>query len=257
MSYWPIIGCALMGLGIAVFVTRLLLNWEPLILLGQRHKELHHTHKGQVSRLGGLGLAVAFIGVEILIETLLPEQRAKSPHRLVVILSSLAMFALGFWDDLKPLGARKKLLGQILIALSVCGFGIGIQAIKVPFTGTELQLGGWGVLITVLWLVAITNLINLIDGVDGLAGGICLMLMGLLAYVGYSAGGFVLLASGMAGALLGFLWFNFPPARIYLGDGGAYFLGFQIGLFSLLELAQRHSIRRPGRAFVRAGPADP
>ena len=80
-----------------------------------------------------------------------------------------------------------------------------------------------------------TNLINLIDGVDGLAGGICLMLMGLLAYVGHDSGSFECLASGMAGALLGFLWFNFPPARIYLGDSGAYFLGFQIGLFAILN----------------------
>src|ERR1035437_706114 len=80
-----------------------------------------------------------------------------------------------------------------------------------------------------------TKLINLIDGVDGLAGGICLLLMTLLAYVGYQGGTFALLASGMAGALLGFLAFNFPPARIYLGDGGAYFLGFQIGLFSILS----------------------
>ncbi len=109
------------------------------------------------------------------------------------------------------------------------------QQFKIPFTATVIDLGGWGVLLTVLWLVGMTNLINLIDGVDGLAGGICLMLMALLAYVGHQSGSFALLVSGMAGALLGFLWFNFPPARIYLGDGGAYFLGFQIGLFAILS----------------------
>jgi UDP-GlcNAc:undecaprenyl-phosphate GlcNAc-1-phosphate transferase len=81
----------------------------------------------------------------------------------------------------------------------------------------------------VFWLVALTNLINLIDGVDGLAGGICLMLMILLVYVGGGNGDLSFIAAGMAGALLGFLWFNFPPARIYMGDGGAYFLGFLIG----------------------------
>ena len=86
-----------------------------------------------------------------------------------------------------------------------------------------------------LWLVGMTNLINLIDGADGLAGGICLMLMTLLTYVGHESGSFELLVAGMAGALLGFLRFNFPPARIYLGDGGAYFLGFQIGLFAILS----------------------
>jgi hypothetical protein len=80
-----------------------------------------------------------------------------------------------------------------------------------------------------------TNLINLIDGVDGLAGGICLMLMGLLVYVGHANGSFECVMAGMVGALLGFLWFNFPPARIYLGDGGAYFLGFLIGFLALVN----------------------
>ena len=72
------------------------------------------------------------------------------------------------------------------------------------------------------------NLINLIDGIDGLAGGISLMLMALLAYVGAMGSGFfpALCAAGMVGAILGFLRFNFPPAQIYMGDGGAYFLGF-------------------------------
>jgi UDP-GlcNAc:undecaprenyl-phosphate/decaprenyl-phosphate GlcNAc-1-phosphate transferase len=122
-----------------------------------------------------------------------------------------------------------------LIAAAVCAFGIGIQRFKIPFSERIVDLGGWGVLLTILWLVGMTNLINLIDGVDGLAGGICLMLMALLAYVGHQSGSFELLVAGMAGALLGFLWFNFPPARIYLGDGGAYFLGFQIGLFAIVS----------------------
>jgi UDP-GlcNAc:undecaprenyl-phosphate GlcNAc-1-phosphate transferase len=214
----------------------------PLILksalatsLLQRGQELHHTHQQPIPRLGGLALAAAFIGVDVYVAVIYPEQRARIPGRPVVLLSSLAMFALGFWDDLKPLGAKKKLLGQVLIAVGVCASGIGIEKLKVPFTATVIDLGAWGYVITVLWLVGMVNLINLIDGVDGLAGGICLMLMALLAYVGHQSGSYELLVSGMAGALLAFLWFNFPPARIYLGDGGAYFLGFQIGLFAILS----------------------
>jgi len=180
-----------------------------------------------------VALVVAFVGIELLIAVAWPERRAVTPERLPFVISSLAMFALGFCDDLKPLGAKRKLFGQTVIALGVCAFGLGIQRFKIPFTETIVDLGAWGVLITLLWLVGMTNLINLIDGVDGLAAGICLMLMLLLAYVGHQSGSFELLVSGMAGALLGFLWFNFPPARIYLGDGGAYFLGFQIGLFAI------------------------
>ena len=235
MNVWAIISCALVGAGIVFLMIPLVLQAARATNLFQREQDLHHTHRRPVPRLGGLALAAAFIGVEIFIAVVCPEQRAKSPNRLVVVLSSLAMFALGFWDDLKALGARRKLLGQILIAAAVCAFGIGIEAFTIPFTSTIIQIGGWGALLTVLWLVGMTNLINLIDGVDGLAGGICLMLMGLLAYVGHGGGSFEFLVSGMAGALLAFLWFNFPPARIYLGDGGAYFLGFQIGLCSILS----------------------
>jgi len=235
MSYWPVISCALLGLGVVFAAIPLILRAVPLARLSHRWRDLHHTHKRPVPRVGGLALAAAFIGVEILATAMWPEQVQKGSGDLVVLLSSLAMFTLGFWDDLKPLGAKRKLAGQVLIATAVCAFGVEIQQFRVPFSSTIIPLGGWGTFLTIFWLVGMTNLINLIDGVDGLAAGICLMLMVLLAYVGHQGGSFGLLASGMAGALLAFLWFNFPPARIYLGDGGAYFLGFQIGLFAIVS----------------------
>jgi UDP-GlcNAc:undecaprenyl-phosphate/decaprenyl-phosphate GlcNAc-1-phosphate transferase len=235
MSYWGIVSCSLLGMGVVLLGVPFLLRSALAKNAQPRGQDLHHTHQTPVPRLGGLALAVAFIAIEILIAVVWPEQRAKISGRLVVVGTSLAMFALGFWDDLRPLGAKRKLCGQILIAAAVCALGIGIQRFKIPFTTTVIDLGGWGVLLTIFWLVGMTNLINLIDGVDGLATGICLMLMALLAYVGHQSGSFELLTSGMAGALLGFLWFNFPPARIYLGDGGAYFLGFQIGLFAIMS----------------------
>ena len=229
------LSCALVGLGIVFLAIRLGLASAPFRNRLQRGQDLHHTHQVPTPRLGGLALAIAFIGVEVFIALFWPEQRSVAPGRSVVLLSSLAMFGLGFWDDLKPLGAKRKLLAQILIALSVCVFGIGIEKFRIPFVSIDIDLHYWGVLVTVLWLVGMTNLINLIDGMDGLAGGICLMLMCLLVYVGHESGGFVLLVSGMAGALIGFLCFNFPPARIYLGDSGAYLLGFQIGMFAILS----------------------
>jgi len=200
-----------------------------------RPSDLHHAHSRPVPRLGGLALAGAFVGVELFIALVQPDDGVSIPARDAVILGSLAMFGLGLWDDLRGLGARKKLLGQILIAVGVCTSGIGIQQFQIPLTQHIIPLGHSGLLVTVFWLVAVTNLINLIDGADGLAAGICLMLMLLIAYVGHQGGSFELLAAGMSGALLAFLRFNFPPARIYLGDGGAYFLGFQIGLFSLID----------------------
>ena len=235
MSYWPLISCILLGFGIVFLAIPLILKSPLAASQIHRGQDLHHAHQKPIPRLGGLALAIAFIGIELFIIVVYPERSARIPGLAALIISSLAMFLLGFWDDLKPLGARKKLIGQILIAIGVCFFKIGIEKVKVPFSETIIDLGGWGVLITVFWLVGMTNLINLIDGVDGLAGGICLMLMTLMAYVGQQSGSFELLVSGMAGALLAFLCFNFPPARIYLGDGGAYFLGFQIGLLAILS----------------------
>ncbi len=235
MSYWSIASCSLLGMGIVLVLVPLVLRTPVADHLRPRRQDFHHAPQEPVPRLGGLVLAAAFVGVEILIAAAWPEERAKVSGRLAVLGSSLAMFGLGFWDDLKPLGAKRKLSGQIIIASAVCALGIGIQQFKIPFTETIIELGGWGFLLTVFWLVGMTNLINLIDGVDGLAVGICFMLMVLLAYVGHQSGSFVLLTAGMAGALLAFLGFNFPPARIYLGDGGAYFLGFQIGLFAILS----------------------
>jgi len=95
---------------------------------------------------------------------------------------------------------------------------------------------------TVFWLVALTNLINLIDGIDGLAAGVGLMMMFLLTYASIGSGSFPMcLSAGMAGALLGFLYFNFPPAKIYLGDGGAYLVGFMIGILTI-ENSQKGTV---------------
>src|ERR1035438_2736039 len=235
MSYWIMVCAGLLGMGIVFLGVPLILRAARFVNLPSRVRDLHHGHGPPVPRLGGVVLVAAYLGIESFRAIYHRGDGGGMAGSWVVEVSSLAMFGLGFWDDLKPLGAKRKLVGQIVIAVAVCAWGIGIERFRIPFTSRIIGLNGWGMLITVAWLVGMTNLINLIDGVDGLAGGICLMLMALLAYVGHQSGSFELLASGMAGALLAFLWFNFPPARIYLGDGGAYFLGFQIGLFAILS----------------------
>ena len=238
MSWGARLLCALVGLGTVLLLVPLALARAPLRNLLQRGPDLHHTHQKPIPRLGGLIIIIAFIIVEDFIAVCFPEKCAQLQGYTVLLLSSLAMFGLGFWDDITPLGAKRKLLAQVVIALSVCAFGLGINRFRIPFILRDIPLGGWGILVTVLWLVGMTNLINLIDGMDGLAGGICLMLFCVLAYVMVyvigDGGILVLLACGMAGVLSGFLIFNFPPARIYLGDSGAYFLGFQIGLIAVL-----------------------
>jgi len=235
MSLWILAGVVGLGIGIVLPGVPLVLKAVQALNLPGRVPDLHHGQGPAVPRLGGLALVAAYIGIELFRALYHPEDNGSTEASGAVILGSLAMFGLGFWDDVKPLGAKRKLAGQVVIAAAVCAMGIGIERLRVPVIGEIVGLKGWGVLVTVAWLVGMTNLINLIDGVDGLASGICLMLMALLAYVGHQSGGFELVAAGMAGALLAFLYFNFPPARIYLGDGGAYFLGFQIGILAILS----------------------
>ena len=184
MSLQPILAC-LIGFAMAIALIPVIIRrsrrpgW-------QRAPDFHHTHTQSVSRLGGLALVAAFLAVEGLIALSSLGNWFQTPADNAIVFASVAMFGLGFWDDLKPLGARKKLLGQILIACGVCACGLTITALTIPFTETKVALHGWGVLLTILWLVGITNLINLVDGADGLAGGICLMLMVLIAYTGSS-----------------------------------------------------------------------
>lgn len=222
--------------------TGFLVAWSliPLILRRAARRTsadtrgFHHTHETPVTRFGGIALAAAFVAVVIAAGFSFSFEPLQSLFRWGVILGSLAMFGLGVRDDFKPLGAKVKLLGQVLVASAVYCSGVQIDVFANPITGTVYEFGPWGYIVTVIWLVALTNLINLIDGIDGLAGGISLMMMILLVYFGFNAPTFgTLLAVGMAGALLGFLYFNFPPARIYMGDGGAYFLGFLIGALSI------------------------
>ena len=205
-------------------------------LAGGRQRQFHQAPGEAVTRLGGLCLVASLLGTLIVESLLTPHGGLLDAPYPAIIVTALAMFAMGFWDDIRPLGARRKLILQVAIAATAWAWGIRVELYKsLLFTGTSREWGPWSLPVTVVWLVALTNLINLIDGIDGLAAGIGLMMMTLLACVGFEAGQYLsaLVATGMAGALLGFLYFNFPPATIYLGDGGAYFLGFLIGALSV------------------------
>jgi UDP-GlcNAc:undecaprenyl-phosphate GlcNAc-1-phosphate transferase len=227
-------------IGLLVSLVLIAIIQKYLPSLGRRDLgDFHHLQGVSVSRMGGLALVGSFVVTYLIIHFFSPPAAADAGVYRTIFIAALAMFLLGFWDDIKPLGAKRKLAGQIFIAIGACWAGIHFDNFKNPFTGTIYPLGALGPVLVVIWLVALTNLINLIDGIDGLAGGVALMLMGLLAYVGFNSQMpyLSLCALGMAGSLVGFLYFNFPPAKIYLGDGGAYFLGF---LIAGLSLANSH-----------------
>lgn len=208
--------------------------------LGCSRQELvqhHHTHSGVIPRIGGLGMVVGFTFSYLCCFYFFDQRDNRSLIHYSVFAGGVTAFLLGFIDDIRPLGARTKLMAQIIIAMLAHHAGLRIEIITIPLIEVTFPLGFLSIFITVGWFVALMNLINLIDGLDGLAGGIGLMLMGLLAYLAHTGDifFFLVLSIGMCGAILGFLFHNFPPAKVYMGDSGAYLIGYVIAAISLLN----------------------
>jgi UDP-GlcNAc:undecaprenyl-phosphate GlcNAc-1-phosphate transferase len=196
--------------------------------------DFRKKHDRGISRLGGIPLMAAYafaLGVVIATDSKRTEEWA------AVLWCSMLIFLLGLWDDFRPLGAKIKLTGQILIALLAFSLGLTIDRFTHPSSGFTISLGTSSLFVTVFWLIAIPNIVNLIDGIDGLAGGLGVFLFLTLSVVGLFSGHkeVAWIGFAMAGALLGFLCFNLPPARIFLGDGGAYLIGFGIAAISLVS----------------------
>lgn len=158
----------------------------------------------------------------------------KHPALPGLAIGSLIIGATGWIDDRWDLRPRTKLIGQILAALAVVANGTVIHFATNPFGGM-IYLGWFGIPLTILWIVAVINMFNFIDGLDGLAAGVaviaCLPLFTVAHELGY---GFIaLLLLALAGSTLGFLRYNFNPASLFMGDTGAMFLGFMLSALSV------------------------
>jgi UDP-GlcNAc:undecaprenyl-phosphate GlcNAc-1-phosphate transferase len=189
-------------------------------------------HGAPVPRIGGAPIMLA---VSIGLLCIMWIQVERAADWFPMLLGTVLIFGLGLWDDLKPLGAKKKLAGQIAIASLVYWLGMSIDRVTYPGSHMAIDLGPWSYVVTVFWLIAVPNIINLIDGFDGLASGLGMFMALTLGIVGLFAQQLSVAwySFTLAGALLGFLTFNFPPAKIFLGDGGAYLIGFCIAALSL------------------------
>jgi UDP-GlcNAc:undecaprenyl-phosphate GlcNAc-1-phosphate transferase len=251
MNVTPMLFCLLLGCLTSLLVIPLMLlpglrGSLPTLKRRQGLCELSERNEGPPTpRLGGVALAAAFVGVSLLICFLYPASWVeKGRITLGIVWTTLAMFFVGIWDDFRPMPTGWKLLVQTLIAVAACVQGIHFEAFGSTLQDPTSHLGIWSWVFTVLWLVALTNLFHRLDAINGLAGGVGFVVLSLLAYAGATVGaGFpVLCAIGMAGALLGFLVYNLPPARIYMGGGGAGLIGFLIANFSIVHPDQHTSM---------------
>lgn len=202
-------------------------------------KDERRMHSKPIPRFGGMAI---FLGATA---TMLILDGGNQKIQLAVIGGCL-MYVLGAVDDLKCLKAGVKFAGQLVIAILLYVLGIRIDFIANYFGDGNMALGtGLAFLITVFWIVGVTNAVNLMDGLDGLAGGMSAIIALFLAYVAYIHGnafGDMPVCIGLmavAGACCGFLPFNFSPAKTFMGDSGALFLGYMIAVLSVISPLKR------------------
>jgi UDP-GlcNAc:undecaprenyl-phosphate GlcNAc-1-phosphate transferase len=202
-----------------------------------------HVHKRPIPRLGGLAIYAAFwISVAV--------NQVWDQSTWGLLIGSTIILAAGVWDDIHELRPLVKLFWQIVAAAVLLWYGFSMDFISLPFGKTinfhAMGLDFVSLLLVIFWVVSLVNTVNISDGLDGLAAGICFMVALLLFW---SANQIIQLTDGpahltlaLAGAILGFLFFNFPPARVFMGDSGSMFLGYIIGGVSIMGLLKTATI---------------
>lgn len=197
------------------------------------------AHSVPTPRLGGVAVSIAFACATLLLmrwDAVLPFPLWMQGSQGTMLAVALVLVVLlGVWDDIRELRPLQKLIVQIVLSTVVYMAGFHVSGITDPFGDGKLDLGPLDYPVTVIWIVGVTNAINLIDGLDGLASGvsaIALLTMVPIAVM-HEDTGTAVVALILTGAVLGFLRYNFNPARVFLGDSGSLFLGFMLALLSL------------------------
>ena len=211
-------------------------------------KDARRVHKKPIPRFGGMSI---FLGS--MTAMLIPA--GMNSKIVVAMIGGLLMYGLGVADDIMDIKPAVKFLGQFIIASIVYALGIRITFISNYFgtvgvdSHANVILGtGVGYIITVFWIVGITNAVNLMDGLDGLAAGSVAIMSFSLAYIAYIHGSRLgsmpvcIALVAVAGGCLGFLPFNFSPAKTFMGDGGALYLGYMLAVLSVISPLKRATV---------------
>ena len=197
-------------------------------------------HKTPTPTLGGIGIFLAFI-ISLLIVTVLDGEIDKTKWGLLA--GSIVVFALGIYDDFRKISPPAKLVGQIIAAALAIYLGYTTNFFTPKIHNTILaQLPN--ILLTFIWLIGITNALNLLDNMDGLAAGIAVITAGFLGFLFWQTNDITLLvvALTLGGSILGFLFFNFPPASIFMGDSGSLFIGFTLAILAIARPPQASNV---------------
>lgn len=198
-------------------------------------------HHHPIPRLGGLAVIISFVLVISLL-TFFIRTIEITFFKVIkgLLYGTLLVFLVGFLDDLYQLTATPKLIIEICAAVILWYYGGRITLITNPFGG-ELKLGMLALPVTILWLVGLTNAMNLIDGLDGLCAGITYFASSTLFLISLKTGDWLIaiLSITLAGSVLGFIPYNFPPAKIFLGDSGSLSVGFILASIAIISASYK------------------
>ncbi len=235
-----LLGSAALAAVVAAVVTSALVPFVIRIarmLHALDHPRGRHHPERSVPRLGGLAI-VSGLGIALLFVALLLRSSGDFPlprnELLAMALATFMVFLVGLVDDITGVSAWDKFVVEVLAAFLVVRVGWTFDVLGLP-GGVNLELGLFGQAASVLWIVGVTNAINLLDGLDGLAGGVVAIIAGsFLAYGMIQGNDLTAVAmAAIVGACVGFLRYNWAPARIYLGDSGSLTLGFLLAITSV------------------------
>lgn len=225
---------AIVAAGLAGAITWAMAHWAVLVdVPNQRSSHARPTPRG-----GGLGIAVAFACGLLALDDLAGGSVLHDPGMIGFAGGGLIMAIAGLIDDVRAMSFTVKLAAQVGAGVVAMAAGLVITVIEIPGLG-PVDLGPLGYALTLLWMIGLTNAFNFMDGLDGLAGGTAVLAGGFLCAVAILLGDgrVAILALLLAATSAGFLIFNFPPARIFMGDVGSQFLGFAFAALGVM-LAQ-------------------
>ncbi len=240
MDIKNLIFCFSLAFAISLAATPFVINLAHKIGAVDVPDSERRVHKKPIPRLGGLAIFYGFLIAFLCFAKLDQQMRG-------ILIGALIIVGVGIIDDVKQLRALNKLAAQLLAAVIVVIHNVRITAISVPsfiVDGGVLQLGIFAVPITIAWVVIVTNAVNLIDGLDGLAVGVSSIASFSLFFIAILAGeqNVAIISAAMAGGCLGFLPYNFNPAKIFMGDTGSQFLGYMLSVICIQGLFKGYVI---------------
>ena len=259
----PAVLAALIGAAIVSLVlTPLTIRYAARLGAIDQPDSDRRVHEKPIPRTGGIAVAASFVIVGLaglalnaVFHFAPPLREVRTPQLIALFLGVGLGGLLGYLDDRLELRARWQFIGQFVLAFSAVALGISIEKFPNPFGGPGFQVAGGMVVdvagyaldlgvaaITTLWIVGMLNSVNFVDGLDGLLGGIALIAvvtLGIVSLTGDSVQPAVAVMCGlMAGALLGFLRYNFHPARVFIGTSGVFAVGYALAVLSVLGTAK-------------------